>query len=222
MKKLIGILIAVALGNGTLAVAADIKPVKPVTAHSRGMPDQKTSVPAEAMAVVDFWEKAGIAMWFAKDAEFDRRFRERFLSLYESAIRGELADWQATANGALALVILLDQFPRNSFRNTPRMYATDTLAREVAAAAINAGHDRVVVAELQMFFYLPYGHSENLADQEKSVALNRRFGEPNISLAKGHRDIVRRFGRFPHRNPILGRTTTSEEQKFLDDGGFAG
>ena len=130
--------------------------------------------------------------------------------------------WLATPDGALALVLLLDQFPRNAFRGTPRMYATDALAREVTAAAIDAGHDRAVEPQMQLFFYLPFGHSEDLADQERSVALARRLGQPILSHAEGHRDIIRRFGRFPHRNPILGRTMRPEEQQFLDEGGYAG
>jgi uncharacterized protein (DUF924 family) len=175
-----------------------------------------------AAGVVDFWREAGHALWFAKDDNFDRRFRERFLTVHEHAARGELSGWLATAEGALALVVLLDQFPRNAFRGTPRMYATDAIARDVAQAAIDAGHDRSVEPELQVFFYLPFGHSENLADQERAVALCTRLGRPHLSFAEGHRDIVRRFGRFPHRNRILGRTPTEEEQRFLDEGGFAG
>ncbi len=178
--------------------------------------------PAEAIAVVDFWRVAGPGLWFAKNAAFDRRFRERFLSWHEAAARGELAYWRASATRALALVLLLDQFPRNAFRGTPRMYATDAMVREAAAAAIDAGHDRAVETALQLFFYLPFAHSEDLADQDRSVALVRRLGQPHLSHAEGHRDIVRRFGRFPHRNPILGRVATAEEQRFLDEGGFAG
>jgi uncharacterized protein (DUF924 family) len=183
---------------------------------------QDAATPAEAIAVVDFWREAGPSMWFAKDPAFDRRFRERFLSSHEAAARGELSDWLKTPHGALGLVILLDQYPRNSFRGTPRMYATDAMARAIAGAAIAAGHDRAVDQSLALFFYLPYGHSENLADQERSVELVRRLGQPSLSHAEGHRDIIRRFGRFPHRNPILGRTMKPEEQKFLDEGGFAG
>jgi uncharacterized protein (DUF924 family) len=178
--------------------------------------------PAEASTLVDFWRAAGPARWFAKDAGFDRRFRERFLALHEAAARGALAGWLATPEGALALLLLLDQFPRNAFRGTPRMYASDAMARDVAAAALDAGHDRAVETELQLFFYLPFGHSENMADQQRSVALNRRLGERDLSHAERHRDIVRRFGRFPHRNPILGRAMTPAEQRFLDAGGFAG
>lgn len=183
---------------------------------------QQIPAPTEALSVVDFWREAGPGLWFAKDADFDRRFRERFFSLYEKAARGELADWLKMPNGALALVLLLDQYPRNSFRNTPRMYATDAAARDIADAAIAAGHDRAVEAGLQVFFYLPFGHSEDLADQERSVALCERLGEPTLTLAKHHRDIVGRFGRFPHRNPILGRPMRPEEQRFLDESGFAG
>jgi uncharacterized protein (DUF924 family) len=178
--------------------------------------------PAEAVAVIAFWRAAGAARWFAKDADFDRRFRERFRSLHEAAARGELVAGLATPEGALALLLLLDQFPRNAFRGTPRMYATDAMARQVAAAALAAGHDRMVETALQLFFYLPFGHSESLADQERSVALNRRPGQPGLSHAEGHHGIIRRFGRFPHRNPILGRTMTQDEQRFLDEGGFAG
>ena len=102
------------------------------------------------------------------------------------------------------------------------MYATDAAARHAADAAIAAGHDRAVEVGLQVFIYLPFGHSEDLADQERSVALCERLGEPTLTLAKHHRDIVRRFGRFPHRNPILGRPMRPEEQRYLDEGGFAG
>lgn len=187
-------------------------------------PGARSAAPVlpEAGAVVDFWREAGPALWFAKDAAFDRRFRERFLSWHEAAARGDLEHWLTSATGALAFVLLLDQFPRNAFRGTRRMYATDAMVREAAAAAIDAGHDRAVATELQLFFYLPFAHSEDLADQERSVALVRRLGQPHLSHAEGHRDIVRRFGRFPHRNPILGRVTSAEEQRFLDEGGYAG
>jgi uncharacterized protein (DUF924 family) len=178
--------------------------------------------PPEAREVVAFWEGAGPALWFAKDDAFDTRFRERFLPLHEAAARGELDGWSATPVGALALVILLDQFPRNAFRGTPRMYASDAAARRVADAAVAAGHDVLVEAELQGFFYLPFGHSENLADQDRAVELCGRLGGVNLRQAEHHRDIVRRFGRFPHRNAILGRSTTNEEAEYLANGGYAG
>jgi len=178
--------------------------------------------PFEAIAVLDFWVEAGRALWFAKDEGFDRRFRERFVSLHETAARGRLACWTSSASGSLALLLLLDQFPRNAFRGTPRMYATDAMAREIAHQAIEAGHDQQFDDDLRVFFYLPFGHSEHLADQERSVFFTGRLGEPNFSHARRHRDIVRRFGRFPHRNPILGRPMSRQEQEFLDAGGFAG
>ena len=178
--------------------------------------------PKEALEVVEFWKQAGPERWFAKDPEFDRRFRERFSKLYEAASRGELESWLETPDGALGLCILLDQYPRNSFRGTPRMYATDALARKVAEATIRAGHDRAMPHPLAMFVYLPFGHSEDLADQDRSVELVRRLGQPHLSHAERHRDIVRRFGRFPHRNPILGRPMRPEEQRYLDEGGFKG
>jgi len=177
---------------------------------------------ADPSVVVDFWREAGPGRWFAKDPDFDARFRARFLGLHEAAARGELEHWPRTPGGALALVLLLDQFPRNAFRGTPRMYETDAMARRVADAAIAAGHDCSVEQPVQFFFYLPLAHSEQLADQERSVELSRRLGEPTLSHAEGHCDIVRRFGRFPHRNAILGRTPLPEEERFLAEGGFPG
>jgi uncharacterized protein (DUF924 family) len=172
--------------------------------------------------VVAFWREAGSSLWFAKDAEFDRRFRERFLRTHEVATRGKLDHWLATPIGALALILLLDQFPRNAFRGTPRMYASDAHARAVADTAVTVGHDRQISLEMRAFVYLPFGHSEDIADQDRSVRLIRQLGEIPAARAEGHRDIIRRFGRFPHRNPIVGRTMTAEEQDFLDQGGFAG
>ena len=181
-----------------------------------------TNVNRNAAEVIRFWQDAGPNLWFAKDAQFDARFRERFITLHEAAARGALDDWAETAEGSLALIILLDQFPRNAFRGTPRMYATDEAARVIADTAIRAGHDRAVPPELQLFVYLPFGHSENLADQERSVALAARLGQENLKHAKHHHDIVKRFGRFPHRNQILGRTMRPEEQAYLDNGGYKG
>lgn len=181
-----------------------------------------TALPAKALAVVEFWRAAGPKMWFAKEDNFDRRFREAFLDQHEAAAQGELARWLETAQGALALVLLLDQFPRNAFRDTPRMYVTDALARDVAAEAITLGHDRAVPDDLAVFFYLPFAHSEELADQERCVALVERLGDPDHGRAKHHRGIVRRFGRFPHRNAILGRVSTAEEQRYLDEDGYKG
>ncbi len=190
----------------------------PARSHNRAT----LSVPAAARDVVAFWRDAGPHLWFAKNDEFDHRFRTRFLALHEAAARGELDEWSNSTVGALALVILLDQFPRNAFRGMMRMYATDRQARSVAAAAVAAGHDRAVDNEMARFFYLPFAHSEELADQQRSVVLVSRLGEPDLSHARGHRDIVQRFGRFPHRNPILGRVMRAEEQDYLDSGGYRG
>lgn len=173
--------------------------------------------------IVEFWAQAGRdENWFSKNPDFDAHFRARFLAAHEDAARGAYDDWLASADGALALLILTDQFPRNSFRGSPRMYATDTLARRYARAAIDSGHFLGAAAEMRLFFALPFAHSEDKADQEISVALNAALGEPYLSHAKRHRDIVRRFGRFPHRNEILGRVSTEEEIDFLAKGGFAG
>jgi len=176
----------------------------------------------EALKVLEFWKDAGPALWFAKDANFDRRFRERFLLDHESAARGELTQWQSTPEGALALVLLLDQFPRNAFRGTPRMYDTDGLARRAANTAFAAGYDQQTPMELRKFFVLPFAHSEDIADQDRSVALARRMQPDDLAHAEQHRDIVRRFGRFPHRNAVLGRESSKEELDYLANGGFQG
>ena len=172
--------------------------------------------------VVKFWRDAGPERWFRKDVAFDAQFRERFAAEHEAAARGDLAGWQDSAEGALALLILLDQYPRNSFRNTARMFATDAQAVAIADTAITRGFDRVVGDDMRRFFYLPFMHSEQLADQERSVALYRALDGDGLRYAEIHRDAIARFGRFPHRNPVLGRAMTAEERKYLDEGGFAG
>lgn len=173
-------------------------------------------------AVINFWRDAGPRRWFKKNAAFDGEFRSRFLNHHEAAAQGKLDGWADDAFGALALVILLDQFPRNAFRGTARMYATDKPARQLAARAIAAGFDLQAPAELRLFFYLPFAHSEILADQDRSVELSGRLGPDYLKHSLEHREIIRRFGRFPHRNKILGRASTAEERQFLDAGGFAG
>ena len=124
--------------------------------------------------------------------------------------------------GALALTIVLDQFPRNMFRGDARTYAADPLARATANIALKRGYDQDVPDELRGFFFLPFMHSEELVDQERCVQLYREAGSGDLKYAAEHRDIIRRFGRFPHRNAMLGRETTAEEQAFLDGGGFKG
>lgn len=177
--------------------------------------------------IIAFWRAAGPRRWFAKDADFDAQIRMQFESLHFAASRGENIDWAQTPEGALALLILLDQFPRNLFRGSAHAFATDPLARSIAGRAIDAGFDQKVSAELRPFFYLPFTHSERLEDQARGVALSEALeaatGDKGaLKWAILHRDIIVRFGRFPHRNAELGRTTTPEEQAFLDEGGFAG
>jgi len=175
-----------------------------------------------AQTVLAFWRAAGPEKWFTKDATFDAEIRARFLATYEAAAEGRLA-WDDDPAGALGLVILLDQFPRNMFRDSARAFAADPLARAITARAIARGFDQQVAAADRGFFYLPFEHSEALADQERSIALNRASGDADaVKWAELHAEIIRRFGRFPHRNKLLGRTTTPDEQAFLDGGGFAG
>ena len=172
--------------------------------------------------VLSFWREAGPQRWFRKVDAFDAEFRSRFLHCHEAAVRGDLDAWTADPEGALALLILLDQFPRNAFRGSARMFDSDAKARAVARAAVAAGFDAMVDADVRNFFYLPFMHSEDLADQDRAVELTRVLGDDPLRYAIVHRDIIARFGRFPHRNAVLGRATTPEEQRFLDDGGFAG
>ncbi len=177
--------------------------------------------------VVGFWAEAGHRKWFAKDAAFDAEIQRRFEPLHLAASRGELMDWAETAEGALALLLLLDQFPRNLYRGSAHAFATDPLAKEIAVQALSRGFDQAMEPELRPFFYLPYEHSERIEDQDRGLALCRAHYEATgdkgtLDWAILHRDIIVRFGRFPHRNRSLGRPTTPEEQAFLDQGGFSG
>jgi uncharacterized protein (DUF924 family) len=173
--------------------------------------------------VLQFWRDAGPEKWFHKDAAFDESIRASFLATYEAAAAGRLASWEETPDGALALVLVLDQFPRNMFRGDARAFAADPLARQVTERAIARDFDMKVAANVRQFFYLPFEHSEEMADQERCVALFRATGNAELlKWAELHADIIRRFGRFPHRNAALGRNTTPEEQAFLDKGGFSG
>ncbi|SEA56840.1 DUF924 family protein [Variovorax sp. YR216] len=172
--------------------------------------------------VVRFWQEAGPSRWFDKNDAFDAEFKSRFEDAHHAAATGALDAWAADAEGALALIVLLDQFPRNAWRGSGHMFATDGKALAIARAAIDAGHDRRVDPPLRPFFYLPFMHSESLAEQERSVALNAELDANTQRFAVLHRDLIARFGRFPHRNRMLGRSTTPEEQAYLDGGGFAG
>jgi uncharacterized protein (DUF924 family) len=166
---------------------------------------------------VDFWfEPASQAHWFAPDAAFDRAVAARLGDLHRRAAAGELDAWQASALGCLALCILLDQAPRQLFRGEPRAFATDAKALAVAKRALAAGFDRRLPVEQRQFLYLPLMHSEDLADQERCVAIYATEElRHNLHHAVEHADIVRRFGRFPHRNAALGRTSTAEEEAYL-------
>ena len=176
-----------------------------------------------AAEVVSFWRGAGADRWWQKDDEFDREVRSKFLDLHEAAARGELAVWEDSAEGALASVILFDQFPRNMFRGSPHAFATDPLARAVAARAVARGFDQKIDPEMRQFFYLPFMHSEALVDQDRCCELYEVLGDAELTkFAAIHRDIIAKFGRFPHRNRAFGRLTTPAEQDFLDAGGFAG
>ena len=162
-------------------------------------------------------------MWFAKDDAFDARFRERFEAAHFAAARRELDDWTRTPEGVLALLILLDQFPRNCFRGTGHAFATDPLARMFAVRALDAGFDRAVENDLRRFFYLPLQHAEDMALQDRQLALFQAMERPaDDRWAEHHHAIVERFGRFPHRNRALGRETTAEEKAFLEQDGFRG
>ena len=184
------------------------------------MTEAREATPAD---ILTFWRDAGRDRWYRRDAVFDAEIRRRYLDLWRKAAAGGLSAWEATDDGALALTIVLDQFPRNMFRNDALTYSSDALAREVAGSAIGRGADARIEPLLVEFLYMPFMHSEQLSDQLRCVEL---FGgtddAENLRYAEQHADIIRRFGRFPHRNRILGRSTTAEEQAFLDSGGFSG
>jgi uncharacterized protein (DUF924 family) len=190
-------------------------------------------VPSEASPeeVLDFWfgreDEPGFGefreAWFRKDPEFDQKIRDRFEDLHEAAAAGELDGWKEEARSCLALVILLDQFPRNMFRGDPRSYATDRKAQETAEYAVDRALDRELPPFQRMFLYMPFMHSEDLAHQRRSVELFRGLdgegeGDPS-PYAVRHMEIIERFGRFPHRNEVLGRKTTPEEAEFLTQPG---
>jgi uncharacterized protein (DUF924 family) len=178
---------------------------------------------AKPADVLSFWRAAGPEKWFAKDDAFDAAIREQFLATYDAAAVGKLSDWETQPESALALVIVLDQFPRNMFRGDGRTFAADPVALAIAKRAIARDFDGQVPQDDKQFFYLPFEHSEKLEDQDRCCELCRATGDAELlKWAELHRDIIRRFGRFPHRNAMLGRTTTAEEQAFLDSGGFKG
>lgn len=192
------------------------------------MQEQQAALPTW-QDVLDFWFAAEHRpLWFKTEPSFDAAIRERFGPLVDAAIAGRLADWEAAPDSCLALVILLDQFPRNAWRGTPRAFSGDAMARAVARRAVDRGTDWAVPLDRRHFFYLPFEHSEDLADQERSCALFYAWAEefPEAERAEvneqlryvdRHKEIIERFGRFPHRNAILGRASTPEEEAFLKE-----
>lgn len=176
-----------------------------------------------AKDVVDFWIQAGPQLWFRGGQAFDEQCRDTLLELHMAAARGELSHWADDAQGSLALLLLLDQIPRNIFRGSAHAYATDPLALSVARQAIEQGHDSQYDPELRSFFYLPFMHSEDLADQQRCTELFSALpGSNSEKWATHHHAIIQQFGRFPHRNHLLGRATTPQEQEWLNEGGFQG
>ncbi|MEM6664820.1 MAG: DUF924 family protein [Pseudomonadota bacterium] len=173
--------------------------------------------------IITFWSAAGPEKWFTKDEAFDGEIAANFGSTFEMAARGELDHWAGSATGALALVLVLDQFPRNLFRDSARAFATDEKALLIADRAIADGHDHTIEGNLRRFLYMPFMHAEDMDHQNRCIALCEADGDTEgVKYARIHAEIIEKFGRFPHRNPVLGRKTTPSEQAFLDAGGFAG
>ena len=173
----------------------------------------------EYEAVLDFWfNETPKELWFKKEDGFDKQIIERFADPYDQAIVGNLGDWKDSAKSALALIIVLDQFPRNMFRNSPQAFEHDALARDVTKHALEEGYEQMLEGPEKSFLIMPLMHSENIHDQEMCVQLFSSWGEEyavNLKFAKEHRDIIKEFGRFPHRNKVLDRENTAEEAEFL-------
>lgn len=189
-------------------------------------------IPERADALLDFWfapagdpaREKRRQIWFRSTPEFDAAVRANFLADHERAAAGALSDWEATPEGALALALLLDQVPRNVFRGSPRAYASDGEARAAAERALAQGFDREVPPVWRIFFYLPFEHGEDLCDQRRALELFTALPvDPDrpeaLNEVRRHYDIIARFGRFPHRNAILGRESTAEEISFLKEPG---
>ena len=184
-------------------------------------------MPEQAEAIVEFWIEAAPKRWFRRDPDFDAEIRRRFETLHLKAAQGEHRGWRVRAHGVLALLILLDQFPRNMYRGTAHAFATDPLARAVAEEALVAGFDRQVFLELQPFFYLPFEHHESRASQAEALKLfgmyvERGGDEGYLRYARFHASLIERFDRFPHRNMVLGRHSTPDEVAYLAGVGFKG
>jgi len=187
---------------------------------------------SQVKEILDFWfgkpEEAEYGkirkFWFTKNPKFDQEVRSRFLSVYQQAAAGELDTWRTSPDSCLALIILLDQFPRNLFRSQPQAFASDPQALSLAQYAINQGFDQQLLPVQRWFIYMPFEHSENLEHQYQSVELFSSLkDDPNcasgVDYAHRHLQVIERFGRFPHRNQILGRESTPEEIEFLQQPG---
>lgn len=175
--------------------------------------------------ILDFWiNEVGPKGWYEKSTELDETIRQKFLTTWQAAEGGDYLYWADTPGGSLGYLILTDQFPRNMFRDDPRAFATDPLARDVATRSIEIDFDLQIKGPAQQFFYLPFEHSENMADQERAEVLfsTRMKSDNNLLHACAHKKIIHQFGRFPFRNKALGRETTEAEQVFLDGGGYQG
>lgn len=185
---------------------------------------------SQSTAILDFWFSSPDqpdygkpkSYWFDQQPDFDEKVRTLFLEDYQKAAAGFLDGWKSQADSCLALILLLDQFPRNMFRNTPQAFATDWEALSIAQEAISKGLDRQLISVQRWFIYIPFEHSENLADQRKCIKLFQQLShDPDsskaIEVAFKHKEIIARFGRFPHRNAILGRVSTPDEEEFLEE-----
>ena len=177
--------------------------------------------------VIAFWREAGPKRWFNADAAFDAAIHHRFAALHGQAAAGHLSSWEMDAAGALALILVTDQFSRNLYRGSALAFATDEMARNVADRALAREFDQVTEHALRSFFYLPFEHHEDEASQARAMtlfeALAAETGDRDgLNWARLHRDLIARFGRFPHRNAVLGRLPTAEETAYLAEGGFAG
>ena len=169
-------------------------------------------------SIIDFWFSDDMAkQWFNSTPELDLKIKSNFEEIYQSAVNGELDHWQTSPLGCLALILLFDQFPLNMYRGKEQSFATESRSRAVAEQAINNSFDEKLSDQQKVFVYMPYMHSEDLEDQAKGIELYSKAGlKENLRFAKHHHDIVERFGRFPHRNKILGRTNTPEEEVYLN------
>ena len=178
---------------------------------------------SDPVTVLDYWlGEIGPQGWYAGGEALDADIRDRFADLWQAAADGGLDHWVDGPGGTLAFIVLTDQFPRNMFRDSPRAFASDTRALRVASTAVFHGWDLRVAGPMRQFLYLPFMHSERLTDQDRSVRLFKaRMAEgDNLLHARAHREVIRRFGRFPYRNAALGRVTTAAEAAFLAAGGY--